>query len=518
MAGVSQLAPAVALPAESVPPPRWIAPWLALLAPLYVVSPLALLALPQLRKLPDTAKWILAFYALSQQLPALFGPEPLLASVLALTRTLLMFGLIGVGVVLGTTERLKSFAIGLGIVFVTAIVYSLSEGLDILTGRLSHPYMTPITLGLGGTLGIWIALFTRGRQLWRVPLGVGGLAILLLSGSRGPLAAALVGCIVGFIFQKGRRIAAALLVGAALLAGGFLIGDRLGVTAISRLGSADTTGRDLIWYNTLSVIRSQPWTGVGSYRLGKYLAPPGNSCTLFADIDGHAAQCPAWISKLGSPWLIAHNAALQQLAETGPLGLLGLFLLLGATLAGSLQARSAIGLAIVTGLMIATINDNTLLLPSPFFAEIFWIVCGLQMMRLRSITLPAATFSSLSIIVLSIPILVAPIYQADNQPMQIGFLQASATVKNAKGYQVIVKFNVPPGEYRASLNTCVDFCVTLVTIPFTSGSNGTPVLTMQGDLFDKYNQRIELRLLSGKSSLDLRPLGIKRWPVKVSYP
>jgi O-antigen ligase len=511
---MSQPDAAVTLPAETAPP-RWIAPWLALLAPLYVISPLALLALPQLKKLPLAAKYILTFYAISQQLPALFSPEPLLASVLALGRTLLMFGLMGVGIALGSIERLKPFAIGLGVIFVTAIVYSILGGLDVLTGRLSHPYMTPITLGLSGAFGIWIALFRRGRLLWRIPLGVGALVVLLLSGSRGPLAAALLGCIAGFIIRRGKRTATALLVGTVLLIGGFLIGDRLGVGAVSRLSSSDTTGRDLVWYNTLSVIRSQPLTGVGSYRLGKYLAPPGDSCTLFAGTNGQAAKCPTWISNLGSPWLIAHNVALQQLAETGPLGLLGLFLLLGTTVVASIQSRSALGLASVTGLMIATINDNTLLLPSPFFAEVFWLVCGLLLMGLRPVTLPAGLLSGGAILTLSVPVLAGSLFPSSNFLSQLTFLQAPLTVKTVRSYQVIARFELPPGEYRASLDTCTDFCVTLTTLPFTSGTDRAPVLTLQGDLRTVRRQRVELRLLAGKSSLNLHPLGIRSWTVTV---
>ena len=516
MAGVSQPAELQTAPTATAPPPRWIAPWLALLAPLYVISPLALLALPQLKKLPNSAKYILVFYAVSQQIPALFAPEPVLASVLALTRTLLMFGLMGVGVTLGNSERLKPFAIGLGVVFVTALVYSVLGGADILTSRLNHPYMTPITLGLGGAFGVWIALFTKGKFLWRVPLGLGGLIVLLLSGSRGPLAAALVGCLAGFVVQRGRRVAVALLLGAGLLAGGVYVGDRLGVSAISRLSSADTTGRDLVWYNTLTVIRNQPWSGVGSYRLGRYLAPPGDSCTLFPKTDGTADLCPIWIKNLGNPWLIAHNAPLQQLAETGPLGLLGLFLLLGAVLTACIQNRMPLGIAVVSGLMIATINDSTLLLPSPFFAEMFWVVCGLQLISLHQVSFAAGLVSSGAALVLSAPILAGTFLSESRSPAQLSFFNALTHVTTPQAYQVIARFHLPPGNYRASLNSCNRYCVTLATLPFIADLTTTPVLTLKGDLFDVKRQQLELRLLAGKSSLDLRPLGIRSWTVTVA--
>lgn len=514
MAGVSQPAFTPSTPIHRAPAtPRWIAPWLALLAPLYVLSPLALLALPQLRKLPLTARYILAFYAVSQQLPALFSPEPLLASGLALARTLLMFGLLGVGAALGASERLKPVAIGLGVVFGTAVVYSAVGGTDVFISRLGHPYMTSITLGLGGAFGVWLALFTRGRLLWRVPLGLSGLAVLLLSGSRGPLAAALVGCLAGFVIQRGRRVGAALLLGAALLAGGLFVGDRLGVGAIARLGSSDTTGRDLVWYNTLTVIRSQPWSGVGSYRLGRYLSPPGDNCTLFASTDGTAPVCPVWVKNLGNPWLIAHNATLQQLAETGPLGLLGLFLLLGAVLTACVQNRSPLGMAVVSGLMVATINDSTLLVPSPFFAELFWVVAGTQLLQLRPMTLPTSLLSAGVAIVLSAPVLAGSFLPERQVLAHLSFLNAPTRVTTTRAYQVIVQFDLPPGDYRASLDSCLDYCVTLATQKFTVTAKSSPLLFIKSDIFHTRNQRMELRLLTGKSSSNIQPLGISSWTV-----
>ncbi|MEW6422712.1 MAG: O-antigen ligase domain-containing protein, partial [Deinococcota bacterium] len=153
-------------------PLRWIPPWLAALPALYVISPLALLSLPWLRQLPRPAWWVLGFYALSQQLPALFSPEPFLASLLALGRTLLMLGLMGVGVALGDARQLRGMRWGLALVFLTALLYSGLGGTDLVIGRLSHPYMTPITLGLAGALGVWLALFGAGRLWWRLPFAL----------------------------------------------------------------------------------------------------------------------------------------------------------------------------------------------------------------------------------------------------------------------------------------------------------------------------------------------------------
>lgn len=502
---------------ENPPPPKWIAPWLALLAPLYVISPLSLLALPYLKKLPKPALYILGFYAITQQIPALFTPEPLLASALALVRTLLMLGLIGVGVTLGESQRLKPFALSIGAVLITALGYSALSGVDFLSNRLSHPYMTPITLGLAGAFGLWLALFLPGKLLWRVPLGLGALVVLLVSGSRGPLAAALIGSLAGILVTRGRRTAVALVMGGGLLLAGFYVGDRLGFAAVSRLGNADTTGRDIVWSDTLSIVRAFPSGGVGSYRLGQYLAPPGNSCTLFPDAEGAVKSCPEWIEKLGSPWLIAHNVALQQLAETGPLGLLGLFVLLAAGIAGAWQnpKRSALAWAILTGLLVATINDNTLLVPSPFFAELFWLVLGMQLIHLQELNVAAGITGAGLALALSLPLSGGLLGKTEQLNGSISFLNAPTRVKTAKDYMVYVQFSLPPGDYRVSLNTCTEYCRTVQTLKFRGDSKAGPVLTLKGEILTKPKQRLELKLLNAKSSLNLRPLGVKTWELEI---
>src|SRR6476659_1688592 len=95
------------------PAPLWLRVWAAILPAVYFLSPLTLLALPALRRLPRPVWWVLGAYALSQQLPALLTPEPLLASVLALGRTALMLGLIAAGAALGSSRQLGVMGFGL---------------------------------------------------------------------------------------------------------------------------------------------------------------------------------------------------------------------------------------------------------------------------------------------------------------------------------------------------------------------------------------------------------------------
>jgi O-Antigen ligase len=520
VAFVTVSAPAQPISSAPVPapPPRWLRWWLALLPALYILSPLGLLALPSLRRLPRPVWWLLGFYALSQQLPALLTPEPLLSSVLALLRTAQMFGLIAVGAVLADTRRLRDVRWGLGAVYLTALIYSLTEHLDLYSQRLTHPSMTSITLGLLGACGVWVALFGGGKLLWRIPLGVSALATLLLSGSRGALLAVLVGCTLGWVVRQGGRLALGILAGAALLAGGFYVGQRLALPAITRLSSADASGRDLIWYDTLSVIQSAPVAGVGSYRLGARLATPGAPCKLWLTTVIGFDACPAWVTRLGEPWVIAHNVTLHQLAETGPLGLLGLFLLLGVTGAAACLQRDALAVAVLAGLLAATATDNTLLVPSAGVGELFWITAGCVLVRLPASS-PALGWAGGSLaagllVVLSFPLLLGPLFPVPARPVTLETLIAPRTVKDTKSYAAYLRLKLPPGLYRLSMRACQRSCATVITIPVRAAENGlTPVIKLGGSLYPVPRQRLELLLYAGES-LRPEPLAQTAWTVQ----
>ncbi|MDV6373107.1 O-antigen ligase family protein [Deinococcus arenicola] len=499
--------------------PLWARVWLALLTPLYFLAPAALLALPVLRRLPRPVWWVLGFYALSQQLPALLTADPLLNSGLALGRTLLMFGFMALGVTLGSTRQLAWLGVGLAAVYVTALSITVADGLNPLSQRLGHPYMTPITLGLAGAAGIWIAMFAGGRLWWRVPLGTVALGILLLSGSRGPLAAALVGCALGWAVRQSGRVALGILAGAALLAGGFYVGQRLDLPAIQRLSNSDSSGRDLVWNNALSVIRSEPLSGVGSYRLGTRLSPPGEKCTLWPSPDGTLAPCPDWIAQLGQPWLIAHNVTLQELAESGPLGLLGLFVLLGVGVAAAWRQRNPLGIAILSGLLVATANDNTLIVPGPFIGELFWVTLGCVLAGMPQHS-PAVGWAGGAaaaglMAVLSFPLLIGALRPPPTITASLDALIAPRDMTDTENYQAFVRLNLPPGTYRVSMRACQSSCSTVQTLPVIAPASGpTPLLKLSGSLYDVPEQRVELLVYPGEGSARPQPLAQSSWMVK----
>lgn len=495
--------------------PLWHRVWLALLAPFYFISPLALLSLPSLRTLPRSAQGLLLVYALSQQLPALLTSSPVEASLLALARTLLMGGLIGMGVQWRRSERLMPLGIGLILVFATALVISLVNGVPLLSSRLSHPYMTSITLGLAGALAFWLGLFGQGKPWWRVLLGAAGLALLLLSASRGPLLAALVGGAAGLLVRGNRRTllgaGAALLVGAAFA----LVNLRSGHDLMSRLVQADTNGRDLVWASTLSAVQSAPLSGVGSYLLGRHLQPPSAYCELWIGPNG-TLTCPTWVQNLGSPWLIAHNGPLQQLAETGPLGLMGLFLLIGGALFTAFSSRDALGSALLTGLLVATATDNTLLVPSPFFAEAFWIIVGIQLARMHEFRVPHGLTGAVTLAALAFPVWASATDTRSraNLTGALQFIHAPSQVSSAENYSTYSTWRLPPGEYRLLLRSCVESCAVVRLTSLDTRSQEEVSLEMTGTIRDVPTQKLQLQLYPAASGASTIPLATYEWPVR----
>ena len=498
---------------------RW---WLAYLAPLYIISPLAVFKILAIRELPRTSKGILSLYALSQLLPALFSPEPLVAVVLATTRIVLMGGLMGLGIYLRSPNRLWPMAIGLVLVYLTALGSSAWNGADVLRARLEHPYMTATTLGFAGTLGVWMAVFLHGPKIWRVVLGVLGILVVLTTGSRGAMLALLFGTVMGAVvgYQKvliSQRRSVLTLGGAgvALIASGLLIGNRFGIGALDRLWGWGTTGRDVIWGNTLSVIQTAPLTGIGSYRLGKYLAPPDGGCVFWQQIDRVPSDCPAWVEWVGHPWLIAHNAVLQQWAESGPLGVLGLVVLVSFALWSAVLQREVFNVALLSGFILANITDNTWIVPSPFMAEAFWMVVG------RQLLFPARPSWTLGLIgasvftVLSLPLLWSQLSPPDRVPVSALYWDAPQNVLNHQDYLAIAQLKMAPGSYRVVSSSCAVSCVTIDNQPFTLTEGGVGYVRLQGDLFDVAEQKVKLSLYQGQGDLSPFPLSSRSWTVRV---
>lgn len=504
----------MAVPRPILKVPIWSQIWLAVLAPLYFLSPIGLIGLKYLRLVPRTGQWLLAIYAVSQLLPALISPSPLESSLLALLRTLFISGLCGLGAKWQHSERLMPLGMGLMVVMATAVVTTIMSATPLLAARLSHPYMTSITLGLAGAVCLWLGLFGQGQRWWRVALSVIGVALLLLSASRGPLLAALVGSAAGLLVRSNRRVI--LGAGATLLLGSVLavLSSQGGHDLLSRLVQADSNGRDLVWATTLSAIQSEPLSGVGSYLLGRHLQPPSTYCEMWIGPNG-TLTCPEWVQNLGSPWLIAHNGPLQQLAETGPVGLLGLFLLIGSVLFTALTSRDALGSAVLTGLLLATATDNTLIVPSPFFAEAFWLVAGVQLRRMNEFRMGHGLTGAAVLSILAFPVWASATSTRSGTSFAgaLRFIQAPEQVSSNERYATYSSWHLPPGQYRLVLRSCLESCSIVHLTSFRTEGQDTVSLEMTDTIRNVRMQRMQLQLYPAASGASSIPLASYEWRV-----
>lgn len=496
--------------------PTWLRIWIALLPALPILSPVALIGLSELRKLEPSIQFILGVYAVTQLTAALLTPQPLLALGMAALRTLFMFGLIGLGVRLRNSVNLYALAAGLTVVYMTALLSAVNLlGNDLLSMRLSHPYYTSISLGIAGAFGVWIALDAR---MWRWPLrlAVGGLGlvILLLSGSRGPLLLALVGVLLLVQVRAQRKLVLSVI--AVLLIIGSVFFGFVGTT-LSRIASVDTTGRDVVWNDVLSVVSRYPAGGVGAYQLGPLIAPTDSRCVLYDALAVRGVECPPIVAAVNNFWVIAHNGFLQQAGETGLIGTLGLYLLLGAIAWSSWIAREPLALAVLISLLVGNFTDNVVLVPSPFFAEVFWLVAGMSLSAFRPVSLHSVLLIAAALVGLSaFPIWAGLRSVSANPELILTSLEAARRWRVEEPYNVRIGLMLPRGTYRIQLRACDKTCRTVaVTSPFRT-PGGKVKKTLSGILPDPASPglTLQVRLLEGQSApWRIRPLAQVTWQV-----
>ncbi|PTA67139.1 O-antigen ligase family protein [Deinococcus arcticus] len=495
---------------------RWANSWLSILPVVYVLSPLALIGLRCLRTLPPSAWALLGIYVLTQLGPVLFTPVPALALLAATFRTLLLFGLIGIGHYLREAPAIRPVLWGLGLVYLTATVFSQIQGVDWLSGRLIHPYLTTTSLGLAGAYGVWFCLYLPGRWTWRAPGALLALGILLASGSRGPLLATVLGVIFGLMMGRHRRwwlTGAAGITGALLLAL-VLVGQKAQIATLERFQQFDLAGRQVIWQNTLALIQDVPLGGIGSYRVGTALAPTGDC--YFLTVPDRSDACPAWVRASGQPWLIAHNGVLHQWAETGPVGTLGLFALIGTVLFLSVRRRDALVVAALSGVILTNIIDNTWIVPGLISGELFWILAGTQLRHLQSKDLRGASLTSAAVFaVLSVPIVAITLPQRSVSPLNFQLLAAPPTFTPGQAYRLVAQLKGEAGQYRASLNSCTIGCRSVRITDFSVTAQGGTLAIPDLTLANVPQQRLELRLYAG-GPLALKPLAVYRWTVRAT--
>lgn len=352
-----------------------------------VFPPLYLLAFLSLRFVQNwskPAKFLFAFYLTTQILAALFSPHPALSIVLALARGLFVLALLTTGAWLGSTRRLYPVLFGLAIVYLTALASSfLTYGTAIFNLRLKHPYYTEVSLGLSAAIGLLlVATWEKGNRWVRLGFALLAVTVLALSGSRGALLSLVVGGLVGTALGY-RRMALPVLSGAALIAAAFALNRQGRVAqAIERLLSLDPNGRNRFWSDAWQTFLSHPWGGVGPYQLGPYLKSLyWGQCQLWPILEKQGLHCPGWLKPLSGAWIIAHNALLHQLGETGVIGTLGLVALLGWIAYAVWKARDPLITAVFVAFMTVSFVDVPIAVPSLHLAEFFWVTMGIALAK-----------------------------------------------------------------------------------------------------------------------------------------
>jgi putative inorganic carbon (HCO3(-)) transporter len=208
--------------------------------------------------------------------------------------------------------------------------------LGFFTSRLTFGHVaTVVTALVAGSLASGAA---RSRLLWiAVALGLVAIALTFDRGAYLGVLAAIAAIVL--LSEDRARIAlgAALVAIAAMLVPGVRARFISSFSAEGK-GNAD---RLFIWARAREIIADHPLRGIG---FGNY----PRVCGAYYDRYDPQFFMRTW----------AHNLELSTLAETGPLGLLALFWLFGATLVTMVQKRAAGGLAAVCAfLALAQVHD-----------------------------------------------------------------------------------------------------------------------------------------------------------------
>lgn len=358
----------------------WLLALVPVLPPLYLA---ALAALGQLRRLPLTARYILFFFASTQLVAALFTPRPLLSLGLAAARTLLILAMIAAGVYLRESRNLRPLLWGQLLIFGTAWGYTLfTQGWTGVQDRLGHPYYYVVSLGLVAVVALWITVFWRGGGWWRWPVGLLAVVTFLAAGSRGPLLALVVGSLAALAFAGRERRWWVLLPGVLVL-GLATLSTTLDspFKPVERLLNDQTSGREYVWRDAVQGWQTSPVGGVGAYQGGPYLTYLfKDGCQLTPTLARNDIGCPEGLTRWSSVWLIAHNAWLHWLLETGIIGSLGLLSVMGYALWRAALMGDPLTVAVLYGFTAMNVVDVVVALPSQHFAELWWAAVGLSLL------------------------------------------------------------------------------------------------------------------------------------------
>jgi len=153
---------------------------------------------------------------------------------------------------------------------------------------------------------------------------------------------------------------------------------------LDRLLNDQTSGREYVWQDAVSGWETSPLGGVGPYQGGPYLTYLfKDGCQLTPTLQRNKIECPQQLSRWSSVWLIAHNAWLHWLLESGIIGLSGLLAIMVYALWRAIQLGDPFTLAVLYGFTAMNVVDVVIAVPSPHFSELWWVCVGLVLMAHR---------------------------------------------------------------------------------------------------------------------------------------
>ncbi len=257
---------------------RFVFPKLALAAAGVMLA----FSVPARGSLPRPAVWLLLAAAVillsaaltgDAPLPQFLGRPPRYEGVVALA--VYLGALVAGARLLGPRRAPGSTAWLLDGVAVAALAIGIeaaleAAGLRPLVSNVSRPGSL---LGNASDQGAWalLALGPLAAVAIRLPGtlhragAIGAAVALMTSGSRGALAGAAVLAVVLFVLAGDRRARVAIALGAVVIAAGVLAlpATRSHVLSATRLSRQTTTGRTLLWGETLELVRDHLLLGTG---------------------------------------------------------------------------------------------------------------------------------------------------------------------------------------------------------------------------------------------------------------
>jgi len=360
---------------------RWLIALVPLFPPLYLAS---FLSLKYWRVLGPQARRFVQFFLLTQLAAALFTPQPLPSLAFAALRSVFIVSLLITGALMHDTRWFRYLIWGLAAVLLIAFYTSWAHsGGYFLLRRLTHPYYSTVSLGLGAAVILWFVIGWTELSPWiRGLLALLAVAALIYSGSRGALAGFTAGVLAAAVLAHRRRYLTGTIVTASILAAAYLLNKFTRVVALERLlNLTHLSGRDEVWRSAFAAFSTHPIGGVGPYQLGPWLGSLyGHSCTLWQGLVllGYK-NCPDWLTQFYGYWLIAHNTFLHALGETGLIGTSGLLALLGLIGYAVIRSRNPFLISMFFGYMVVGLVDNPISVPSLHLAEAFWVAGGMAL-------------------------------------------------------------------------------------------------------------------------------------------